>query len=260
MAKEINMRYVLDISYKGTHYAGWQIQENAFTVQEELQNALSTMLAKPVSVMGAGRTDAGVHARQLIVHLDLEHPPSRQFLHSLNGILSKDISANAIYQTQAPDFHARFDATGRSYIYQCTRNKSPFHREFALWLRHPLDMDAVNQATEVLLTQEDFASFCKARSDNKTNICQIHHAFWQESGELLCFHIGADRFLRGMVRSIVGTLLEIGRGKRSVADFSRIIEAKDRRQAGPSADACGLFLDKVSYPEGSYHDIISQES
>jgi len=254
ISKETSMRYVLDISFKGTHYAGWQIQENAFTVQEELEKALSVILSQPISVLGAGRTDAGVHARQLIVHFDLENTPPKSLVHSLNGILSKDISVNHLYKAQSDSFHARFDATSRAYIYQCTRSKSPFHREFALWLRHPLDMKILEQATAVLAQHKDFASFCKARADNKTNICRIDKAYWEEKDDLLCFHIQADRFLRGMVRGLVGTLLEIARGKRPPDDMLRILAAKDRKQAGPSADACGLFLSEVNYPTGSFKE------
>lgn len=255
MPKETSMRYVLDISYKGTNYAGWQVQDNAFTVQEELEKALSTILSQKISVLGAGRTDAGVHARQLIVHFDLDRIPPQSLRHSLNGILSKDISINHIHQANSPSFHARFDAISRAYVYQCSRNKSPFHQEFALWLRHDLDMNIVEKATKTLLAHEDFASFCKSRADNKTNICRIDHAYWEEKGELLLFHIQADRFLRGMVRGLVGTILEIGRGKRPADDMQRILLEKDRRAAGPSAEACGLFLTEVNYPEGSFSEI-----
>lgn len=252
---ETNMRYVLDISYKGTHYAGWQRQNNAFTVQEELEKALSTVLSHQISVMGAGRTDAGVHARQLIVHFDFVGSLPSKLQHSLNGILSRDISVNHLYKAQSKDFHARFDAISRAYTYQCIRKKSPFYQESALWLRHPVDIEILQEASQVLLQHKDFASFCKARADNKTNICRIDHAYWEEKGDLLLFHIQADRFLRGMVRSLVGTLLEISRGKRPPNDMQRILEAKDRKEAGPSAEACGLFLTEVNYPAGSFTSI-----
>lgn len=252
---ETTTRYILDISYKGTNYAGWQIQNNAFTVQEELEKALSTIFSHPISVMGAGRTDAGVHARQLIVHVDFPSNPPKSLLHSLNGILSKDISVNHLYKAKDNRFHARFDAISRAYTYQCVRKKSPFYQESALWLRHPVDLGILTQASNVLLEYSDFASFCKARADNKTNNCRIDHAYWEEKGDLLLFHIQADRFLRGMVRSIVGTLLEISRGKRPPNDMARILDAKDRREAGPSAEACGLFLTEVNYPAGSFRAV-----
>lgn len=249
------MRYVLDISYKGSNYAGWQRQENAFTVQEELEQALSTVLAKKTPVLGAGRTDAGVHAKQLIVHFDHEEALTPKLKHSLNGILSRDISVNCIYTASSPDFHARFDAISRAYTYQCIRKKSPFYQESALWLRHPVNLEILEKASNIITQYSDFASFCKTRSDNKTNICRIDHAYWEEKGELLLFHIQADRFLRGMVRTIVGTLLEIARGKRELGSLHEILKGKDRRLAGPSAEACGLYLTKVSYPSGSFESM-----
>ncbi|MEM6801229.1 MAG: tRNA pseudouridine(38-40) synthase TruA [Bacteroidota bacterium] len=255
MSKEKRMRYVLDISYKGSNYAGWQRQENAFTVQEELEQALSTVLASKISVLGAGRTDAGVHAKQLIVHFDYDQALTPTLQHSLNGILSRDISVNHIYQAKSPEFHARFDAISRAYTYQCIQKKSPFHQESALWLRHPVDLELLEKASNIITQYTDFASFCKARSDNKTNICRIDHAHWEEKDELLLFHIQADRFLRGMVRTIVGTLLEIARGKRKLESLHEILKGKDRRLAGPSAEACGLYLTEVNYPPGSFESM-----
>ena len=246
------LRYVLDISYKGTHYAGWQIQPNAITVQEVLQEALTTFLRKPTTCTGAGRTDAGVHARQLIVHFDHEGPLNPRFLHAVNGILPADIAVNAVCKSADPDFHARFHALNRAYVYQIVRRKSPLHEDFAYWVRYKLDVEAMNKAGELLKEYEEFGSFCKAYAANETNLCDIHHAYWEETDELLLFHIKANRFLRGMVRAVVGTLLEIGRGKIGMEGFRKVIEAQDRSAAGPAVAAKGLFLTEVNYPENSF--------
>ncbi|RMG69444.1 MAG: tRNA pseudouridine(38-40) synthase TruA [Bacteroidetes bacterium] len=245
------MRYVLDIAYDGTGFAGWQRQPNAHTVQAELEAALSTALRQQTSCTGAGRTDAGVHARQLIVHFDHPEALPPRFFHSLNALLPATVSVNGLYRTADPDFHSRFHAVRRAYIYQIIRKKSPFYRDQATWVRHELDLAAMQAAAAVLPEYEDFASFCKAHGAHETTLCRMDAAFWQEEGDLLCFHIAANRFLRGMVRAIVGTLLEVGRGRRDIADFRRVIEARDRRAAGANAPPQGLFLTEVSYPEGS---------
>ncbi|MEL6672212.1 MAG: tRNA pseudouridine(38-40) synthase TruA [Bacteroidota bacterium] len=245
------MRYVLDISYHGGAYAGWQIQPNAHTVQAELEGAMKTFFGEEVSVMGAGRTDAGVHGKQLMVHFDREEELALPFVHSLNGILPGDLAVNALYVAEDPEFHARFSATHRAYIYQLVRKKSPLWPGLAMWVRHPLDLEAMQAAARSLKDYESFGSFCKAHGANKTNRCRIDHAYWEENGDLLCFHIGADRFLRGMVRAIVGTLLLVGAGKMSLEEFRAVIEAEDRTQAGPNAPAHGLFLTEVRYPEDS---------
>ncbi|MEO0468638.1 MAG: tRNA pseudouridine(38-40) synthase TruA [Bacteroidota bacterium] len=246
------MRHFIDISYFGKAYAGWQIQQNAHTVQAELDQALSTLLRKEIRSTGAGRTDTGVHARQLMVHFEHEEALPASFLHSINGLLPADISVNQLLKPVKPDLHARFDASHRSYIYQIVRKKSPFHHDFAYWLRTEVDVAKMQAGAELFKGYTEFGSFCKANAANLTNICRIDHAYWQEEGELLCFHIGADRFLRGMVRAVVGTLLMLGKGKISLAEFQAIIEAQDRRAAGPSAEAKGLFLTEVRYPEGSF--------
>lgn len=250
----MNQRYILDISYQGTRYAGWQIQPNANTVQAELDTALSTLLRTKIRSTGAGRTDAGVHARQLIVHFDHVGPVPDNLLHGLNGILPYDIAVKHLFRPNDPEFHSRFTASSRSYIYQIVRKKSPEYHQTAHWIRYEVDLEAMNTAASILMEYEEFGSFCKAHADNATNLCQMYHAYWQESGDLLCFHIKANRFLRGMVRAIVGTLLLVGRGKINIEDFRNIIEAQDRTAAGPAAAAKGLFLTEVGYPTGSWDE------
>lgn len=246
------MRYFLDISYKGTHYAGWQVQRNAHTVQAELDRALSVLLREEVQSMGAGRTDTGVHAQQLIVHFDTETALQPGLLHSLNGLLPYDIAVRALLQPHNPDLHARFDAISRAYVYRVVRRKSPIEREFALWVRQELDLEKMQEAAALLLEYDDFASFCKAHGDNQTTLCRMDRAEWEVKGDLLLFHVQANRFLRGMVRALVGTQLLVGSGKMELADFRRVIEARDRKQAGPNADARGLFLVAVGYPADSF--------
>lgn len=245
------MRYVLDIAYDGTSYAGWQRQPNAHTVQAELEAALSTALRQETTCTGAGRTDTGVHARQLIVHFDHPGALPPRFRHSLNALLPPAVAVHGLFRPADPDFHSRFHAVRRAYVYQIVRRKDAFLREQATWVRHSLDLPAMQAAAALLLEYDDFASFCKAHGANETTLCRMDAAYWREEGELLCFHIAANRFLRGMVRAIVGTLLEVGRGRRDLADFRRVIEARDRRAAGPNAAPQGLFLTEVCYPPGS---------
>ncbi|MEO1449800.1 MAG: tRNA pseudouridine(38-40) synthase TruA [Bacteroidota bacterium] len=247
----VEERFFLDISYKGTHFAGWQIQPNAWTVQAELEKALSTVFGQPTSCMGAGRTDAGVHAEQLMVHVDAPRAMDLRILHQLNGLLGPDVAVNAIYKPVKPDLHARFDATYRAYRYQIIRRKSPIHREFAMWVRQVLDIPAMQTAAKILFEFEEFGSFCKSHAGNATNFCRIDRAEFEETGELLNFHIQADRFLRGMVRATIGTLLLVGQGKLDQEGFRAILAKQDRRAAGPNAPAAGLFLTKVGYPKGS---------
>ena len=241
------MRYAIDICFDGTNYAGWQRQLNAMSVQQRIEDAMAVLLSQEIPIVGAGRTDAGVHARQLIAHFDYEAPLPEKFLHSLNGMLPYDIAVNDLFVPEDPEFHARFSAVARGYTYQIVRRKSPLYRTQAMWVRHALDVPAMQQAANLLFEYSEFGSFCKAHADNQTNICRIDEARFEQSGELLLFHIGADRFLRGMVRAIVGSLLWVGSGRWSVEDFRAAVEAQDRRAAGPAADAHGLFLVKVEY-------------
>ncbi len=243
-------RYFIQISYKGTRYHGWQIQPHSITVQEELEKALSTLLRDTISVTGAGRTDTGVHASFFVAHFDssnreLDHPA---FQYNLNGILPVDIAVHGI--RKVPNHaHARFDALSRTYQYYLTREKNPFREETALRFLHPLNMDQMNQAASLLLDCSDFSSFSKLHSQVKTHRCKILKAVWEEDGNMVLFTIQADRFLRNMVRAIVGTLLEVGKGKIDTTDFRKIIEAKDRGKAGSSAPAHGLFLVDIAYPD-----------
>ncbi|MEZ4829548.1 MAG: tRNA pseudouridine(38-40) synthase TruA [Bacteroidia bacterium] len=247
------MRYFLDISYKGTHYAGWQKQMNANTVQEELEKALSMALGNETPSTGAGRTDTGVHARQLMVHFDSEQELNHSFVHSLNGILPYDIAVNQLLIPQNPQLHARFDAIARRYEYRIARKKSPLDWEFAMWVRYPLNLEKMNAAARLLHNYSEFGAFCKAHGANLTNICTISRALWeaQPDGSLM-FTIEADRFLRGMVRAIVGTMLWVGGEKITVEEFESIIQSQNRSKAGPAADAKGLSLVEVKYPEGSF--------
>jgi tRNA pseudouridine38-40 synthase len=246
------MRYFLDISYKGTHYAGWQRQKNALGVQEVLEKALSTFLRQATQAHGAGRTDTGVHARQLMVHFEYEGKLDRSFFAGINGLLPYDIAVNKVLLPSHPGLHARFDAISRAYVYQIVRHKSPEHHEFAHWERQNLDLKAMAAAAATLLEFEEFASFCKAHGNQNHYRCDMQEVRWEEKDDLLLFHIRANRFLRGMVRAIVGTLLFVGRGKLTVEEFRQIIEAQDRQAAGPNAPAKGLFLTEVRYPVGSF--------
>lgn len=245
-------RYALDISYKGTAYAGWQRQLNAVAVQETLEAALQTLLIHPVATTGAGRTDTGVHAWQQIVHFDTEGELPLQFRHKLNAILPPDIAINRVYRCLKADFHARYDAIGRSYVYRIVTGKSPFELESALWVRRNLDWVRMSEAAAMLPHYEDFAAFARLHGNNKTTICRVSDACWEmkESQGLVMFHIRADRFLRGMVRGIVGTLLKVGSGDISPEAFGAIIRAGQRANAGPNADPKGLFLSAIHYPEG----------
>lgn len=246
------MRYALDIAYDGARYSGWQVQPNANTVQAELNLALSTLLRRPMESMGAGRTDAGVHARQLIVHFDYDAPLPKQFLNSLNGILPYDIAIKQILIPKDPDFNARFTAISRAYTYHVVFRKSPFDHAYAMWVRQSISMALMNEAAQAMHDYDDFASFSKLHGGNKTSFCRIDQAYWQQEGEQLVFHVKADRFLRGMVRAMVGTLLLVGTQKIDAPAFRKIIEAKDRKYAGPNVPAKGLFLTEVAYPTGTF--------
>ncbi len=245
------MRYVLDLRYQGTAYSGWQIQPNAPSIQAELNQALSTLLREEVYVVGAGRTDAGVHAHQMYAHFDHGEDLRPYFLQSLNGLLPRPIAVNGIYLAQRPDFHVRFSALSRAYVYTLTFRKDPMWDDFSWWFKHPLDVAAMNAAAEAMLGYEEFGSFCKSKGGNETNRCQLYHAYWQAHADRLTFHVKANRFLRGMVRAMVGTLVEVGRGKMSVQAFGQVIEAQDRRAAGQAAPPEGLSLVEVAYPADS---------
>lgn len=244
-------RYFIYLAYDGTNYHGWQIQPNGISVQECLMRALATFLRRDTEVIGAGRTDAGVHASLMVAHFDHEGEPLdvASVAEKLNRLLPPDISVYKVCCVK-PDAHARFDATARTYKYYVTTTKSPFHRHYRYRLHNPLDFQKMNEAARTLFDYTDFTSFSKLHTDAKTNICRIMHAEWtREDDTTWVFTIQADRFLRNMVRAIVGTLIEVGRGKLTVEGFRRVIEHQDRCKAGTSAPGHALFLVNVEYPE-----------
>ena len=252
------MRYFITLSYDGTLYHGWQIQPNGDSIQQRLQEALSTLLRRPIEVVGAGRTDTGVHARMMVAHFDLDSPQSSEFSPSmgelegvlpykLNKLLPQDIAVQEVKQVP-DDMHARFSATSRTYHYFIHTCKDPFLRDYSWQVPYKLDFERMNQAAQVLLEYSDFTSFSKVNTDTKTNLCDIKEAHWDEVAPTQWrFTITANRFLRNMVRAIVGTLVEVGRGKIGIEDVRRIIEAKDRCCAGESVPGKALFLVDIKY-------------
>lgn len=243
-------RYFIYLSYNGTAYHGWQIQPNGISVQEVLMKALATVLRYEVEVVGAGRTDTGVHAKLMVAHVDLENKldDPAAFAYKLNGILPHDIAIQQIVPVKS-EAHARFDAVSRTYEYWLVTEKNPFMQDWAAKVYGELDFKAMNKAANSLLDYTDFTSFSKLHTDVKTNNCKILCAEWEQRNELWVFTIQADRFLRNMVRAIVGTLLQVGRRQLTEAEFRAIIEAKNRCQAGTSAPAEGLYLVDVGYPK-----------
>ncbi len=244
-------RFFITLAYNGERYVGWQVQPNGISVQQTVQEALSTVTRKPLEVVGAGRTDAGVHAREMVAHFNWEGKPfvSEELMHKLNNFLPRDICISSIRQVR-PDAHARFSALSRIYSYHVTTVKDPFLYPFYYRLRYTPDIDLMNRLCAILKEYEDFTSFSKLHSDVKTNNCHIIHAEWEACEEgTYRFTIQADRFLRNMIRAIVGTLLKAGRGRLDELDFRRIIEAQDRGVAGDSVPGNALFLEKVHYPD-----------
>ncbi len=242
-------RYFIQLSYKGTNYHGWQVQPNAVTVQEVLEKGLSVILRENIALVGAGRTDTGVHASFFVAHFDSinDNLDQSDFAYKLNSYFPKDIAIQKIWKVP-DDAHARFDAVSRTYEYYITRKKNPFIDETSYKYLKELDIDAMNEAAEALQNYKDFTSFSKLHTDVKTNICTISYAKWEEKDDLLVFTIKADRFLRNMVRAIVGTLLEVGKKQITLEEFKSIIEEKNRCAAGASAPAEGLFLSNIDYP------------
>ena len=241
------MRYFIELAYKGTNYHGWQYQPGADSVQETLNKALSLLLKTEIEIVGAGRTDTGVHAKQMFAHFDYETEiDAPQLVHKLNSYLPKDIVVYNILNV--PDeSHARFDALKRTYEYHIHTTKDAFENEGSYQYQLPLDIDKMNQACQLLFKYNDFECFSKVNTDVRTFNCVIFEAHWQQDRNKLVFTIAADRFLRNMVRAIVGTMINIGTGKISLEDFEKIIESKDRSQAGFSAPAHGLYLTKIEY-------------
>ena len=248
------MRYFIQLSYKGTNYCGWQIQPNGITIQEVITKALSTILNEKIDLTGAGRTDTGVHALYYIAHFDSENTSlhiDNTLIYKLNSFLPKDISIQQIFSVKS-DANARFDAISRTYLYYIHQQKDPFLEETSWYFPHKLNIDLMNQASDILLLYTDFTSFSKLHTDVKTNNCKIFKSQWTIDNYKLQFEIKADRFLRNMVRAVVGTLIDVGKEKITLDDFIEIIESKNRSNAGISVPAHGLFLASIEYPENIF--------
>jgi len=247
-------RYFIYLAYEGTNYHGWQVQPNGVSVQECLQKALSTLLRVETEVVGAGRTDAGVHAKLMVAHFDSEKEDLNLALltDKLNRLLPPDISVYRVCKVH-PEAHARFDALFRTYKYYITSVKSPFNRHLKWRMHGSLNYELMNEAAKILFEYTDFTSFSKLHTDVKTNNCKIMQAEWiQEDETTWVFTVKADRFLRNMVRAVVGTLVEVGRGKMSIEEFRKVIEQKDRCKAGASVPGHALFLVDIEYPAETF--------
>ena len=242
------MRYFLEISYLGTNYHGWQIQPNSITIQGVLEDCISKLLKLKIKLVGAGRTDTGVHANQMFAHFDIDDKINNidQMIHKLNSFLPHEIVVKKIFQVNNKA-HARFDAVCRSYEYFISTEKNPFELNKSYYLKNKLDLKKMNECANLLFNYVDFKSFSKSKSDVKTYNCKIFKASWEIIEGKLCFKIKADRFLRNMVRAIVGTLIEVGLGTISKDDFEKIINERDRKLAGYSVPAHGLFLKEINY-------------
>jgi len=254
------MRYLIQLAYNGAAFHGWQYQPNAPSVQQTLSDALSILCRDKVEVTGAGRTDTGVHASFYVAHFDYPGPlpETDRFLLQLNGILSNDLHVSQIFPVDA-DYHARFSALSRTYRYFLSRQKELFRRDFVHFCPYNLDVDLMNQGASILRNSSDFTSFSKLHTDVKTNICRVSEARWVEESDLLVFTVTADRFLRNMVRALVGTLIDLGRNKISLADLHELIEARNRSKAGASVPAKALFLTDIVYPEPVNRQLIRSE-
>jgi tRNA pseudouridine38-40 synthase len=248
-------RFFIELAYDGSNYHGWQSQPNAIGVQEVLNRALSIILRDQIETLGCGRTDTGVHAKQFFAHFDAEklmidgiwQMDKGSFLRSLNSVLPHDIAVSNIFAVNA-EAHARFDATLRSYEYHIHFNKDPFNNGYSWLLRDEPDLDLMNEAAKIIMGYTDFSCFSKSNTQVKTNNCKISKAEWVKTDNGIVFHISADRFLRNMVRAIVGTLIEVGKKEIEPADVHAIIRSKNRSKAGTSVPACGLYLTEVVYP------------
>ncbi len=242
------MRYFITLSYDGTHYHGWQVQPNGISVQGELQRGLSLLLRQPVAVTGAGRTDAGVHARMMVAHFDTEADVDcPQLAYKLNKLLPRDIAVQQV-KPVADDMHARFSARARTYYYYIHTQKSPFLCHYSCQMHYQLDFSLMNQAAALLLEYDDFGAFCKSHADVKTTLCTVTKAEWRPLADgQWVFEISANRFLRNMVRAVVGTLIEVGRHRLTLDAFRRVIETGRRTEAGESMPANALFLQSIEY-------------
>jgi tRNA pseudouridine38-40 synthase len=245
-------RYFIKLAFNGKNYHGWQMQDNALTIQSVINDALSKLLEEEINVTGCGRTDTGVHAKEFYAHFDINKILNKNdrdnIVFKLNNFLDDRIVIFNIIPVK-PGSHARFDAISRTYQYFITRQKDPFDNDFSYYVYGDINIDLMNEGAKILYEYEDFTSFSKLHSDVKTNNCKVLYAKWAANKDKLIFTITADRFLRNMVRAIVGTLLDIGKKKISLKDFRKIIESKNRSDAGYSVPAKGLFLTKIEYPD-----------
>jgi len=244
------LRYFIELSYKGTNYHGWQVQPNAISIQELLNKALTTIFRTKINVVGAGRTDTGVHAEQLFAHVDFKNEIDiKDAVYKLNSLLPNDIVVKNIMRT-TETVHARFDAASRSYEYRIFLGRNPFLIDTIWQLNNAkLNIIKMNEASEILKNHTNFKCFSRTNSNVKTYNCDVRRAEWIQTNEMLVFYITADRFLRNMVRAIVGTLIDVGKEKLTLDDFKQIIESRNRCNAGTSAPAKGLFLTQVTYPK-----------
>lgn len=243
------MRYFIEIAYDGKLYHGWQKQPNAMTIQEEVEACFAKIFQEEIKLTGAGRTDTGVHARHLVAHFDREQVFDRQHLiYKLNRMLSSAIVVHRIYEVHS-EAHARFDAVKRTYKYYISTKKDPFTHDYAWFVPGDLNIELMNEACEILKSHHDFQCFSKVKTDVYTYNCEIYEAGWLKKNNHFLFTIVADRFLRNMVRAIVGTLVEIGQGKKTLSDLEQTLASKNRSKAGKSVPAKGLFLHKISYPD-----------
>lgn len=247
------MRYFIELSYLGKNYHGWQKQASEISVQETIENALSILLKEEISVIGCGRTDTGVHAKQFFLHFDIEERIDKEKLkYRLNSFLPDDIAIFQVYRVSEKG-HARFDAVSRSYHYRISLQKNVFENDLSLQIyQGDLDIDKMNEASALLLNFTDFKCFSRSKTDVKTYDCDITEAYWKLNGQNLNFYISANRFLRNMVRAIVGTLLEVGKGRMTLDEFGNVIKSRDRSMAGASVKAKGLYLTRVVYPKNIF--------
>ncbi len=241
-------RYFLEFAYLGTHYFGWQKQPNEVSLQEIIEQKLSVILKEYIQIVGAGRTDTGVHAKQMFAHFDTAFTFEKaDLIKKLNSFLPKDIAMHKIHEVDL-EAHARFDATSRTYEYHMHQNKNPFNENLSWFFYKPLDIDLMNEAGKIICTYHDFECFSKTNTDVKTFLCEVSSCFWTTHAEGLYMTITANRFLRNMVRAIVGTMIDIGTHKISLEDLHQIIKSKNRSLAGFSVPAHGLYLTKITYP------------
>jgi tRNA pseudouridine38-40 synthase len=243
------VRYAITLSYNGARYHGWQRQTNSISVQQVIEEHLETLFRGRIKLTGCGRTDTGVHAKHFVAHFDFEGDLPESLVFRLNGMLPPDIAISEI-QEVSNDFQARFTAIRRDYSYHLHFQKDPFKEGFSWFRYHYPDFNLMNEAASLLIGKKEFACFCKGPAPGGNYHCDVYNAKWEFDETNAVFHIGADRFLRNMVRAIVGTLLEVGYHKMSMEEFSEVLLSKNRSDAGNSVHACGLFLTKVTYPEG----------